>query len=302
MQEKRRENSKLYGVISPNLLCYHLNIKPKELDEIADVSGRYKVWQDNKSGRWIQEPKENLKSIHCAIARLLAAIETPDYLHSAKKGFSYLSNAQLHPSDQPTVKIDVKSFYGAVRAQAVFHFFFDRMKCARDVAGVLTKILTFNGHLPTGSSASPILSYFAYEDMFLDLWQLGQNSGCIMTVYVDDIIFTGTGANRHLLNEAKKIMSAYKLKGHKQKRFFANQPKILTGVVRTPLGSKLPNKRQKNIRLQTKIVGQTACRERRLIEAKRLLSYLQEAAQVDSKTWCDRVKQIKNEIIELRSP
>src|SRR5258705_185981 len=86
------------------------------------------------------------------------AEKTPEFLHSAIKGRSYVTNASEHGPNAPTIKVDIRRFYPSIRAAAVFHFFRDHMQCAEDVAGILTKLLTVDGHLPTGSSASPILS------------------------------------------------------------------------------------------------------------------------------------------------
>lgn len=156
-----RDQSPLWKITSPAMLATRLGISPHELKRLEKKVKKFWVWQDPKTKRWIQQPEPKLKKIHERIGMLLSRIETPDYLHSAIKGRSYISNASSHSADQPSVKSDIKQFYRSIRAQAVFAFFHERMHCARDVAGKLTELLTYNGHLPTGSSASPILSYFA---------------------------------------------------------------------------------------------------------------------------------------------
>ncbi len=195
---------------------------------------------------------------------------------------TYISNAKSHPPSQPTVKIDVKKFYVNARGQAVYHFFLERMDCDPRAAGILARLLTVGGHLPTGSSASPIVSYFAYEDMFNELFELAVHRSCKMTVYVDDIVFTGAGATRELLYEAKKIMRKYRLFGHKTKSFRARQPKVLTGVAITEQGPRLPNKRQKSIADDFVLFANMPFGEEKLRCARRLTGKLYEAAQVDN--------------------
>jgi RNA-directed DNA polymerase len=138
-----------------------LCVSRASLDRLLAKKDNYVRFQHR--GRQIQDPKPLLKKIHARVALLLARIETPDYLHSAIKGRSYITNAATHRELTSTVKLDVKKFYPSARAQAVFHFFLDRLHCARDVAGILTKLLTVDGCLPTGGNASPILSFWAYR-------------------------------------------------------------------------------------------------------------------------------------------
>ena len=192
-----RNQSRLYKITSPSKLADLLKINKDELESLARNSNdNYGRWVDKTSGRAIQRPKTKLGKTHVRIGTLLARIETPYFLHSAVRGRSYISNAEQHVHDQPTVKADIRAFYQSARAQAVFHFFHNRMHCARDVSGMLTQLLTVDGHLATGSSASPILSYYAYEDMFGEIENLAIRNECIMTCYVDDMVFTGP-AGRH---------------------------------------------------------------------------------------------------------
>jgi RNA-directed DNA polymerase len=242
---------------------------------------KFRVWQDQKTKRWIQQPEPKLKKIHERIWRLLSRIETPDYLHSAIKGRSYISNASSHSADQPSVKSDIMKFYPSIRAQAVFAFFHERMLCARDVAGKLTELLTYNGHLPTGSSASPILSYFAYEDMFEEINAVAVQRGCLMTCYVDDMVFTGPGATNALLYDIRKIAGRYHLKTHKTRTFQANQPKIITGVAVTQSGLRLPNERRRLIEDGDIALKGCKTNDDSIALLNILTSRLHEAAQID---------------------
>ena len=91
-----RDQSILYKVTSPQMLADRLCISRDELNAIVADPDPYKRWLDKKSGRMIQEPRPKLAKIHRRIAVLLARIDTPAYLHSAKKGRSYISNASAH--------------------------------------------------------------------------------------------------------------------------------------------------------------------------------------------------------------
>lgn len=278
----QRDQSALYKISSPKMLADRLLISVEELDGLLHDPDPYKRWIDRKTGRAIQEPRPRLARVHRRVAMLLSRIDTPDYLHSARKGRSYITNASVHGVETGCAKIDVRKFYPSARAQAVYHFFLDRMACAGDVAGMLSKLLTVDGHLPTGSSASPILSFFAYEDMFDDLNMLAENAGCVMTVYVDDIVFSGAGAGRGMIYAAKCIIGKRHLHGHKTKVFRPGQPRIVTGAAITIAGLRLPNRRQRSIAQDQTLFENLLPSRDKLVVARRLTGRLYEASQIDS--------------------
>ncbi|MDF3606703.1 reverse transcriptase family protein [Paracoccus sp. DMF-8] len=277
----QRDQSALYKISSPQMLADRLLISMEDLEGLLHDPDPYKRWIDKKTGRAIQEPRPRLACIHRRIALLLSRIATPDYLHSARKGRSYITNASVHGVETRCAKIDVRKFYPSARAQAVYHFFLDRMACAGDVAGMLSKLLTVDGHLPTGSSASPILSFFAYEDMFDELSILAANAGCVMTVYVDDIVFSGHGAGRRIIYAAKKIIRSRHLHGHKTKVFRSGQPRIVTGAAVTSAGLRLPNRRQRSIAQDQTLFENLLPSREKLVVARRLAGRLYEASQID---------------------
>ena len=170
MDKKPIEQSWLYAIDSPRDLARRLSTKKQpvtvdELELLAGDVGNYKVFR-NKKGRIVQEPRARLQQLHRYIHDLLSRIETPDYLHSAVRGRSYITNADAHDANVPSIKIDVRKFFPSVPRYAVFRFFAGPMRCKRDVAGLLANLLTYGGHLPTGGSASPIMAFYAFKEMF----------------------------------------------------------------------------------------------------------------------------------------
>ena len=284
MKDRRsyaRNQSRLYKVKCPRQLASVLQLEKHNLDLLTQTHDNYIRWTDKKTGRAIQRPKPLLEKVHRRVCILMSRIETPDYLYSAVKGRSYIDNAACHTYNQPTLKIDIRKFFPSVRVQAVFHLFRDRMLCAGDVAGILAKLLTVDGHLATGSSASPILSYFAYEDMFAEIEVLASQYQCVMTCYVDDMVITGNGATKRILRDIIEIVSSYRLWGHKTKVFKAGQPKIITGVVVTKVGLKLPNRRKHLIMDEKVALGAARTDKERLLIMRGLTGRLYEAKQID---------------------
>lgn len=286
-----KNQSWFYKITSPAQLADRLFLEPEQLDRLLKADENYVRWTDKKTGRPIQQPKPLLEGVHKRVGVLLSRIETPEFLHSAIKGRSYISNASRHDPNHPTVKIDVRKFYPSTRAQAVFHFFRDRMMCDGDVAGMLARLLTVDGHLATGSSASPILSYFAYDDMFAEIEALAVDRDSVMTCYVDDMVFTGPGATRRLIYDIIQVVRRYRLWGHKTKVFKAGQPKVITGVAVTRVGGRLPNKRQKAINDELSLLESAPNDNERLKIMRRLLGRMYEAVQVDP-SWLQRAEAL----------
>jgi len=251
---------------------------------VGNADANYCVWKNPETGRTIEEPKALLKQVHARMAWLLAQIETPDYLHSAVKRRSYVTNAAGHSIDGSAIKLDVKKFFPSVRAAAVCHFFHDVMEYPMDIASRMTKLLTFDGHLPTGGNASCILSFWAYKPMFDEIASLAELRGCRFSLYVDDMTLTGKFATRAMQQEARKIVGRYRLRAHKNKVFAPRQPRIVTGVAITARGSELPNRRAKAIAESWGEVITAKTDAERLALFPSLIGRMSEAAQID-RSW-----------------
>ncbi|KWV93273.1 hypothetical protein AUC45_03940 [Erythrobacter sp. YT30] len=229
----------------------------------------------------MEEPPPVLQALHRRIHRYLAKIEVPEYLHSAVKGRSYITNAKAHVGVGPMVKIDVKKFFPSVPQHRVMQFFRDTMLCAADVAGLLANLLCRNGRLPTGSSASPIISYYSFKAMFDEIEGLCVANQLTMTCYVDDITISGAGANRALLHDVRQIITRNGLASHKAKFFDQSRPKEVTGVIVKGNGIDLPHSRWKAIKESIREVKKAGSDEERLALYPALISRLHEASQID---------------------
>ena len=240
--------SALFRLTSPRRLAEILLVPRSTLERLVKAGDdNYLVRPDKKSGRIIEEPKPQLKLIHQRFARLLAQIETPDYLHSGVKGRSYITNANAHNADQPCIKLDIKKFFPSSSSHHVQRFFEDVLEYPPDVASRAKQLLTYGGHLPTGGNASTILSFWAYKPMFDEIAAFAIDMGCEFTLYVDDMSITGAFANRQCQQAPRKIVARYALRAHKAKAFAPGQPRVLTGIAKTRRGREVPHRRAKGI-------------------------------------------------------
>lgn len=270
----------LHGIRSPHALAKRLGWELNKLDSLAAYGG-YRVYNHKTTGREIQEPGAALQSLHRQLHRYLARVEVPAYLHSAVKGRSYLSNARAHVGDGKLLKIDIAKFYQSVPQHKVMHFFRDVLACAPDVAGLLANLICYRGVLATGSSISPIISYYAYKAMFDGLAELAAHHGLVMTCYVDDITMSGPGASRAVLHEARSTIFKAGLRAHKDRSFTGDTVKIVTGVVVGTDGIALPFSRWQKINQATREIAACGDDAEKLRLYPKLVSRLYEAAQID---------------------
>lgn len=249
MKKRRRdlkiEECFLYAIDSPKDLARRLStptitLDPKDVADLASGSTNYKFFKINE--RPIQEPKARLQAIHKRVHKLLSRVAVPEYLHSAVKGKSYLSNALSHDLSAPIIKVDIKKFFASVPEAAVVRFLRNDCKCRSDVARLFARVLVCNGKIATGSSVSPVLAYYAFKPMFDEIAELAKELGLQFTCYVDDMTLSGGNATNATVLRIRAIIARHGLKSHKVRKFGAASPKVVTGVCITSAGIRVPHK------------------------------------------------------------
>lgn len=236
-----------------------------------------------KKPRKIQEVKPHLNAIHRRILSLLRRIQAPNYLHSAIKKKSYKTNAQVHDKSRVLYKVDIKNFYESVTFGRVYHLFNSTFQCSEDVAHLLTRLCVYRRTLATGSCLSPLLSFWANLEMFERLAAYSLSKNLRMSLYVDDLTFSGQRVPKNTCFEIDKIIASYAYKPHKQKLYPANKAKIITGLALCNGRLDIPNKRRGKVRvLLTTIAGENNIQRKERL-CKSLIGMIYEAAQFNRK-------------------
>jgi len=230
------KDSPFYKLKSKRKLAELLCVSLSDLSILKKDEGNYCIFdQLSKKGksRKIQKPLDKLDIVHTRIASLLSRISLPAYLHSGKKSCSNVTNAKAHLNHDKMMTTDIKSFFPSTTRVMVFSFFYSVMKTSSDVADLLSHICTCHGQLPTGSRISMPLAYFANSRMFNEIHQLCQKLTVKMTVYVDDLTFSGANVNRLFCAVIGKIINKHGHAVHptKTKMYGKEQPKLVTGVI-----------------------------------------------------------------------
>jgi RNA-directed DNA polymerase len=249
-----------------------------------------------RKARWVQNPIPELKEVLSRITKLLSRVQVPDFLHGATPGRSYRSNALTHTNAEAVATFDLKDFFPSTTAQQVFRFFYADLQCPPDVASLLSALCTYKGALPTGAPSSPILAYWTNRHLFDTLHQRGRTLNLTMSVYVDDITFSGTSIPRSLQNQVDGIVRSHGhiLSAHKTKIFNTGRPKHVTGIVITEGKLRVPHTRFRKARAIRAAYTVATNDEQRARLAAKLCGLLGEAAFLD-----DRYKKMAKESIKL---
>lgn len=242
------EKSPLYELKSRKKLLEIFYIRNyKILENLAINKANYKVYSiDNKNKptkRKIEEPKDLLKAFHRRFNALLQRINVPDFVKAGRKGSCYVDNGKAHINGKYFFCSDVEKFFPSSRKQKVFQFLFYDLKMGNDIASLLTNILTFDNHLPTGAPSSQLLTYWAYKKTFNDIYE--------KALFVDDLTFSSSKPipadfKRYVISRLKS--EGLSVNKKKTKTYSINQYKKTTGTVISPDNKILvPNKLQHKI-------------------------------------------------------
>lgn len=233
------ERSAFYKLTSKNMLSKLLGVSLEEINRLLEDTNRYHEFEDRTNSdkpRAIQKPRKPLDFVQSRIASLICRIGVPDYLESGRKGHSHVTNAQAHLSEDgipKTVLItDIRRFFPSTTYKMVYDFFRSKLKCSPTVSNILSNLCTCQDFVPTGSRISMPIAYWANHSMFSELEALCQLHGIKMSVYVDDLTFSGVDVNKLFLACVRKIITRHGHEPHPKKTriYSKDEVKVVTGV------------------------------------------------------------------------
>lgn len=289
------DQSPLYRMRSRKRLAQEVfSVELALLERLASNSSNYRVFDitQGEKTRQVEVPKPLVERIHRRLFALLVRLEKPNYLQSGVRGRSYITNARLHLGAVPLVKLDVKKFYPSVDSARVYHFFHEKLQCSPDVAGLLTKLTTYDAHIPTGSCVSQLLAFFAAKPMFDELARLADEHQLIFSCYVDDMTFSGLRATPELLWIAKRVVHSHGFGYHKARHYTAEQRKLVTGVMISGNTLAILPSKEHEIWRQTHDLG-CGDLETRLAAVNSLIGSVVAAGQIESRL-LERLKKLRN--------
>lgn len=181
--------SPLYGL--KHLCQLHYLLHHSRHFRNTNINLEYHYQLSTTAHREVFYPHDKLYNFHLALNKFLSKIEKPGFIKSGKKGESYLSHVQSHIDQNQYLSLDIQSYYANITRLDVFKFFRNNLNCSHEVSDYLAYFCTYKNQLPLGSPMSMNLAYLINEEMFYHLNQIAIRNNLTMTVYVDDIAFSG---------------------------------------------------------------------------------------------------------------
>lgn len=244
-------NNEVRALTTKKRLAYFLGCTARMLGVL--ISDRhYYVFHSEKNGKRRKcevpdGPNGLLKKAHETVKNALREETMPDWVYSCRNK-DYVKNARRHAREKIyMLNMDVSKFYPSCTRHYVLQLFADKnfYGLQPDIAEMLSKILTYKDHIPTGSPASSYLAFWSYYNCFEEIYRYSRAHGFDMSLYVDDMTFSSEKKpSKWFVKTISKILERYGLSVNldKTKLSGPRDEKEVTGVRITPSGRMLPTK------------------------------------------------------------
>jgi RNA-directed DNA polymerase len=164
-----------------------LNVDVASLRNIKPQYRKAQIPKRNGGSRTLLIPDAPTKELQRRILRrLLGRLKAHDAAHAFERGRSVATNAALHARQQVVLKMDLRDFFDQTSAQRV-EAYFRRIGWNKDVAALLTRLVTINGGLPQGAPTSPRLANLVNTSLDRNITRAAARHKGTYTRYADDI-------------------------------------------------------------------------------------------------------------------
>lgn len=227
-------------------LGYRLGVPPDMIIEISHVAGRYyapftstpdprpflkKPVQPKE--RRIDKPILVVKNIQKKInQRLLRDLPLPSHICGGVKNKSLLDNIIPHLGARAIVTLDIKNFFPRISTFQVYRVWNELLGCAPQVSAALTRLTTFENHLPQGAPTSSALANLVLLSLDQPIRNYCEANAIVYTTWIDDLAFSGN-ESRSVVNLAVVALRAggFSLPHKKLKIMRNGERMVLTGVL-----------------------------------------------------------------------
>lgn len=240
MSETEAQGSTPPPLVSIRKLEQLLGRDRSDILRIAGSVGRHYEPFDKKkpnSNKWrhLDNPKEELKHIQKQILRnILSPLYLPETMFGGVPGCKIADNAAVHVGAPLLITLDLKNCFPSIHDKTVFSVFREKAGCSDFIAGILTKLTTFQHRLPQGAPTSSALANLCLAPLHDQLLEICQPRGLSLSFWVDDIAISGPGAGDGAFMEAaiKTIQAAGHSVGRpKVRRMSSGERQTVTGLV-----------------------------------------------------------------------
>ncbi len=169
---------------------YNPFVKP---DKVLPFQKQFK----KKKKRIIDNPDERLKDVQKRIyRRLLRAELLPGYVFGGVINKKLLDNVNCHLGAQVLVTIDIASFFPSVTNEYIYWLWNSVLNCSSEISVLLTRLTSFERHLPQGASTSTSLANILICTIDKRIRTECEQMGITYSTWVDDLAFSGKDARK----------------------------------------------------------------------------------------------------------
>ncbi len=192
-----------------------------------------------KKPRIIDNPDEQLKSVQKKINRsLLKNFALPEYICGGVSGKTIIDNVYMHLGASVLVTIDIKNFFREITNIQVYRVWRELLGWSPKVCGLLTRLTTFERHLPQGAPTSTYLANLVLYHLYGSLRKHCEQHGVVYSTWVDDLAFSGNGSREVIPIVIDALRQGRFSVSHKKLKVMGPATrKVLNGVVM----SRFPN-------------------------------------------------------------
>lgn len=232
------------NILSPNALAHKLGLSAERLHDVAarpdlfyhpfDTTPQPRPFQKKpaRKPRHIDCPEGELKAVQRKINRvLLQPILFPTHICGAVRSRSILDNAALHLGAPVLVTIDIRKCFPSISNKQIYRTWADVLGCSARVAALLTRLTTFERHLPQGAPTSSSLANLFIWSIDGPIRAECARLGIAYSTWIDDLAFSGV-RSRELIQVAIRVLASEKLavSRSKIKVMGPQATKLLTGT------------------------------------------------------------------------
>lgn len=172
-----------------------------------------------------------------------------DSAYGYRPGRNIRENAAQHAGHANLLVVDLLDFFPSISAERIVQLFVS-LGVIDDVADLLARFVTINGHLPMGLPTSPVISNAVALPLDSLCQALADATGATYTRYADDLSFSGNGD----LPEIEQIRQMVEEQGflladRKTRRSRIGQAHFVTGLsISDPLQPHIPRATKHKLR------------------------------------------------------
>ena len=230
-------------ISKPESLYRAIGIEKKEIVKVLSDMGayyyEYEKKKKNKQGllkltkfgapevRVINPSTKMLKIIQKRINNLLnSKIRPASYAFGSTKGRSGVSNARFHQGNKFIFQTDLRGFFPSITSSGVYEMFVG-FGFSPDVSSILTKLTTYKGHLPQGTSTSSTIANLVFSKTGNVIERYCQQNGLRFSTYVDDLTISSPTDFQDKIPQILDIVqqSGYAI-SHSKTTYRTNHPEI----------------------------------------------------------------------------